>query len=439
MPKSLPLFPARSGLSTLFWGVTFLLVAAIVTSANPAAAQVRVAVVSFQGSGSTGARRQVDRALSSDSRVASVDLDRVDSAAGRTGAGASGETGIAALATELEARMVIQGAISGRGRRKRFELTARDMEGRVVGSVDGRMRGRALVSAVSRLLDEAIPRLPAPRAVVAEPPPILATADPIEDPEYSEGGGSEDPDDPTDATWEDRAPLLALTVGIVPRTRDADVTLADTTHRRYASGFYPELAVGAELRPLSSEGDILGGIYGHVEFAHSVGLGSRNELDDTTVETNFFNLGFGVGLLVPVAEIFELGGEIGAGWDVYNLGANPVLTSAEYIYIRPAVRGRLRIFHEMVVIDAQVGFRPVVSRGDIAATFGPDGDTFGLDVGAGLTGSYQLADPIGITWALRFTWVNYWHSFSGTGAPAPGQSGTDGGIRLAINLGLAVW
>lgn len=420
----------------------------VLAQVGEAAAQVRVTTVPFEGAGAAGARRQVQRALEDDRRVSTVDEGRADSAAQRVGASSDGTSGIADLASELEAGMVIQGRVTGRGRRRRLQLTALDQDGREVASARAAMRGNGVERAVRSLVGDGLARLPAPPPVESEPPPVRTGAG-VEQPEDERepdeyrGGESEAPAAPTD--WDRRAPLLDVQLGLVPRSREADITFQDSRHGRY-NAWYPELAVRAEVRPFNADPSILQGLYGRFFFAHAVGLSSNVDgcdRDDPTmncgVDSTFYRLDFAAGLLFALTDELELGAEFGAGWDNYALSANPLLESVEYVYLRPAVRARMRIFRELFVIGAEVGVRPVLSRGDFSS-YGTGGDTIGFDVGGSLGGGIALAGNIGFTYALTATYVNYWLSFSDPPDPSfAGSSGTDGSVRIGIMLGLGIW
>ena len=399
-------------------------------SAPHASAQsVRVAVMPFEGAGGAGIRRQVQSALGDDSRVSTVDLDRVDTA------GSSPRD----VASELEARLVIAGDLNGRGRRREVELIAYDANGREVARVEVRTTPRrSLERGVSQLLDAAIPQLPEPRREVEEaPPPPRGGGGGREEEEEEEeeederggGGGS-------DGEYGAQPLLFSIAVGLVPRTREADVTLSDSTHRRYNSGFYPEFYARAEIRPGAQSGDMLRGLFGNVDFAHSLGLTSRNDMTGDQVDTSFFRVGFNVGFLVPIGSVLEIGGSFGAGWDVYNLATNTVLPSVEYIYLRPAARLRVRIIEEVFALDVDAGFRPVISRGDLGPAFSESGggDTFGLDVGATLGGAFDF----GLFYGVGFAFVGYYGGYADPAGPfGDGDSVADSGVRLTLMAGWA--
>lgn len=420
--------------------VTAVVAAFLFLLAIPASAQVRVGVMPFGGAGGSGARRQVQSALEDDGRVSAIDLDTVDGAAERSGAGSGGEDGIADAASELGARVIVQGNVSGRGRRRRLTLTARDETGRQIGRAGGAMRGAGVARAVRSLLGEALEGLP------PEPEePEEAAPEPVMD---EEPIGDDEVEPPSDERpLQQRAPWLNAQFVLGIRTRDASVTLADTTNREWnARPVYAELGLRAEVRPFASSTDLLRGLYGNFFFANSVGLQSTRvsgctptDADDCKIDTNFFRVAFAVGFLFPLIDILDLGVEFGAGWDVYNIETNDVLPSAEYVYLRPALRSRLRLVDEIVGIDFELGVRPVVSRGEIG--YGQGGDTIGFDVGGGLSGSIPLAGGIGLTYGVQLAWVSYWLSYAEPEAPSAmdATTGTDQGVRVMFAVGLGLW
>jgi len=127
----------------------------------------------------------------------------------------------------------------------------------------------------------------------------------------------------------------------------------------------------------------------------------------------------------------EIGAGLGFGYDAYQIADNRVMPGVEYPYLRPSIRGRIRILEEIVVLDAEVGFRSLFGRDRLSTAFGPSGDSFGLDAGLGVTGIFDF----GLTYRADFSWASYWHSFAGGGTLATATSGTDQGIRIGVMLG----
>jgi hypothetical protein len=431
--------------SAVRWSaIPLAIVLALPAGAGSVEAQVRVAVVPFDGQGGHGARRQVQSALEDDSRVTPVDLDRVDSAASRAGARSGDSEGIAQLAGDLSVQLVIQGRVTGRGRRRRVRLVARDAQGAQLATAGGAMRGGGLSRAVESLLDEALPQIRSGTASVASTTPVARPrARPIDDEAPDDDRDDESRDGAGNARngavreWQMRAPILSLQIGVVPRSREADITFEDTRHGRY-SAWYPELGVRAEVRPLARDPSLARALYGRFAFAHAVGLASRIDATGQPVDNAFYRLDFAIGGLFPLADVFDLGVELGFGWDTYNLADNPLLESAEYAYVRPALRAHARLAQEILVLSAEIGVRPAFSRGDLHA-YGPGGDTLGFDVGGKLGGSYAVAGDVGLSWALEMAWVGYWMNFSeGMGMNAA-RSGTESSLRIGIWAGVAVW
>lgn len=414
-----------------------------------AEAQIPVAVLPFEGAGG-GARRQVARALESDGRVTVIEESLTDAAVARASEPAR-------VARELGARLVIGGRVTGRGRRQRFQLRAHDATGREVASTGGATRRQGIARAARAILDEALPELPPPSTASSAtststsqsttvPASVHAsTSEPMESPPDPDRDAPSDAgSEGTPSEWDMRAPLLELQVGVVPRSRDADVTFQSSRSGRY-SAWYSELAVRAELRPFNSDRSILRGLYARGFFAHAVALSSRVEACDPetsgncSVDTSFWRLDFGAGLLFPLADILDLGIEFGAGWDTYGLSDNPLLESAQYVYLRPALRARMRLYREYLVVGAEMGARPVLHRGRFAQ-YGQDGDSIGFDIGGTLGGGVALAGNIGMTYGVSFAYVNYWHNFSNAAdTTLAATSGTDGGIRIEVLLGFALW
>jgi hypothetical protein len=419
---------------------------AAVCALAPAAASaqdVRVAVAPFDGNGASGARRQTQGALSDDGRVSPIELDRVDAEARRFGVGAEGDDGVRELATELGANVVVQGQVQGRGRRRRVRLTARDHEGRRIASASAPMRGGGVARAVRSLLDDALPRASAPPgAAVEEAEPVEVSEDQVPfDPSEDAGqGDGEDAGDDGGASggWRDRMPLLEVQLGLVPRNRSANVAFLDGTSGRY-DAWYVELGARAELRPLAQDTGVARGIFVRTHFSHAVGLTTRTPTGGT-VGTAFYRFEVGAGYLFPI-ELLDLGVALDVMWDVYNLGPNMNLESVEYAQLRPAVRAQVRLFHEAVVLRAELGFRAVVGRGDWG-DYGR-GDTYGFDIGGGVGGAYSFGGDVGISYGVELGWVGYWPQF--TAPPPPmmavrqATSGTESGVRFGIWAGLSVF
>jgi hypothetical protein len=113
-----------------------------------------------------------------------------------------------------------------------------------------------------------------------------------------------------------------------------------------------------------------------------------------------------------------------------------VLPSAEYVSVRPAVRGRFRLAQETAVLEVEAAYRGVAGSGDIRPAFGADGDTHGFDVGVGIGGNLHKIAGLGFSWSLRFDYVGYVMSFDGAATdPAPGTNGTENAVLVTALVG----
>lgn len=370
-------------------------------------------VMPFDGPGSDEVRQQVYDALREDRRLDVAQLDE----------------------GSPNAQLLISGSTSGRPSRRGFELFATDAQGNELGSQSGRVgRGaagrRAVADATRALVDGAVGRLPAPRPAATEETPTTSTTpeavsdEPAHDAPTTSPGATNANDDP---------PILALLAGAVFRTRTSEVQLRNGGRQLYDVGMYVELAAALELRPFAHDPGLLRGLFVRGSYAHAVGLGTQDCANGTCqrYDTTFFRAYGDVGFLFDLGRIAEIGAAVGFGFEAYQIADNRVMPGVEYPYLRPSVRGRIRIVQEMLVLDADVGFRSLFGRDRLGTAFGPNGDSFGLDASLGVTGIFDF----GLMYRADFTWAGYWHSFQGGGSVQDGESGTDQGFRIGVMLG----
>ncbi|MBX7193713.1 MAG: hypothetical protein K1X94_16780 [Sandaracinaceae bacterium] len=383
----------------------FLLVSSLfvgVLAPLPAMAQrVGVVVMPFDGPGSDAIRSQVHEALGEDSRLDVAALDE-------------GSPG---------AQILVSGSTAGRATRRTFEIVASDGEGNELATQSGRVgRGaagrRAVADATRALLDAAIPRLPPPPAAEVEPD----TTDTTPPPEEHHDSAA------TPSSGSDPA-ILGLFAGIVAHNRSTGIDLQGGLHRGYDS-VYVELAVAGELRPLAHDPSLARGLFVRASYAHAVALGTQYcpmGGSCQRYDTTFFRIYGDVGFLFDLDRVAELGAGLGFGFEANQIADNPILPGVEYPYLRPAIRGRIRILEELLVLDAEVGFRSLFGRDGLNAAYGTGGDSFGMDASLAATGLFDF----GLTWRAEFGWSSYWHSFTG----GSGQSGTDQALRGTFLLG----
>jgi hypothetical protein len=352
----------------------------------------------------------------------------VDSAAREAGVEGTGASGVADLASALGADIVAQGEVGGSRRAPSVTLVLRASDAGELARGDATWRrgrrGRAAFEAAIRgLWDRAATELDARRA---PPPEPVVEAEPLPEPQ------------PERAAPADGLALLAATIGVTIRTREVDVALVSGGHRRYQlqSGVYPEIALGLEARPFADEPHLGRGLFVNGHFAHSLGLASETAASMVRVEsTNFVRFEMNAGWLAPIADALELGIVFGGGYDGYHLASNVVLSSAEYAWLRPGARGRVRIVQETLVLDLSVAYRAVLGIGALATAFGESAETHGVDVGVGLGGNLLLAAELGFTWGVRFEYVGFFTSYSGAASDEPATSGTEGSVRFALAAG----
>lgn len=246
---------------------------------------------------------------------------------------------------------------------------------------------------------------------------------------------------------QDGLAILSGTIGVTVRNRDAALDLAAGGHRTYSSGAYPEIALAVEARPFANDAHLGRGLYLQGSFGHSLGLRSVTEdLDCTTdpapagcnVGTNFLRFAVGAGWLAPIEDIAEVGAGVTVGYDGYELAPNTVMPSAEYVYVRPGARGRIRLAREALVLDLEVAYRGVVGVGALATSFGEEAEAHGVDVGVGLGGNLFPVLDLGFTWAVRFDYVHYALSFAGAANDAPASGGSESSARVTLLVGWSI-
>jgi len=404
----------RSSIWASYAVATAVLVGILLAAPTASAQRIGTVVMPFDGPGSATVRTEVHESLAEDPRLDVAPLDE----------GAS------------SARVLVSGSTSGRAARRRFELVASDANGNELATQSGRLgRGaagrRAVEDATRTLMDAAIDALP--------PAPAAAT-EPVEGEDttgagVAPAGGETPPSSGSTDAHRDTA-VAALPDRGRDRNRTSDVRLENGGSQLYDSGFYIELAAQAEVRPLAHDPGLGRGLYLRVDYAHAVGLGTQDCGSGTCqrFDTTFFRVYGDAGFLFGLGDVAELGAGVGFGFEAYQIADNRVMPGVEYPYLRPGIRGRIKIVQELFVIDAEVGYRALFGRGGLSPAFGPNGDSIGFDAGIGLGGLLDF----GLMWRADFSWASYWHSFAGGGTLQDGESGTDQGIRIGLSLGYGI-
>ncbi len=228
-------------------------------------------------------------------------------------------------------------------------------------------------------------------------------------------------------------PLFVISIGAGIRSRDATIHVGGGMTRTYHASPFAEIYARVDARPLGNDPTYARGLFLWGEAGYALGLSSQLP-DRTQVSTTFLRLGAHVGYLLPIDSWLEVGASFGFGWERYDLGANVVLPAIDYSYLRPALRVRVRIVGELLVIGVEGGYRALLSRGGLSDAFGPGGDSYGYDFGATISGTTDF----GLFYGVEAGYASFVHAFSGMGASAQGIDGTDGGYRFLATLGYAL-
>jgi hypothetical protein len=466
---------------------------------GPALAQqrARAIVLSFEGWRAEQARTAVADALSQEYEL--VTEDQAINAAAQIAADVSTPEGMAAVVQHLGIELVVGGSVSGTGRRSSTSIFVLDRNGNEIGSgtgpgPTGRAAAGPIGAAALQACATAMATLHPPQPV--EPVMTPEETPPEEDPGRSleeienerpgesrgQRGGDRRRDDdeggggPT-ARWNQPVFRGALMLDI--RNRAAVLTPTNADPRCGGAGcaspgnfadFYPQLGLMLETRPLAQQDDALRGLYARLDLGFSAGISyfADNAL---LYPLQAFNVEVNVGYAGTIAEVVELIGSIGFGYDMVQLTspwtvepAEPTsdrdLPSTAYPYLPILAGGRVRLLPSSVEgvdlhLEAMAGPRILFGGGEISQTaaesayFDPrsgtacgngvgscDGD-FGGVSGVGINffaGLGVIIDP-GITAALRFQYVNYFMSFAEGSGTRQMTSGIDESLHIQILAG----
>jgi hypothetical protein len=321
---------------------------------------------------------------------------------------------------------VIVGEIEGARSRRRLRLVASDAEGTELARVaaasgSSASARRALTAAVGSLLDRALPQI----APVAAP---SASVGPVEVPVPSHGPSTTAPS--TSGPFGEDPPLVTVMLGGVLRSREISIHSSDGRWHEYGASPYAELTGRIEVRPLAHERSLARGLDAWGEFASALALGGRGA-DGADLGTQFFRFQANVGYLLPIDSAAELGAGVGFGWDAYLLAPNGSIPGVEYPYLRPVVRGRIRLAGEAAVLTMEAAYRALLSRGALSTAFGTGGDSVGVDLAASIGGALDF----GLSYGVEIAWAGFFHTFSDGTMHA---SGIDGGYRATAMLGFAL-
>jgi hypothetical protein len=386
-------------------------------------------VLDFEGRGGSAARRLVVDAISDEVRlVPNRDARR---AARRLDADMDTPEGMASMARDLGIRVIVRGAVRGRGRRAETEVVVVDADGRevmrsVYGSPTDRAAREEIGSAVlagvrTALADrQAVPEgVAVEQAVVDEERPPMAHAPQAAPPAAAS-----------------TIPVLVLSLGPVFRTRNAEIrvtrtapgTMTQDTRRYDVSGFV-ELSLVLELHPFASSGS-LRGLFARVEGARSIFLDSRDR-DDSVLETSTLRF---TGELGYVHQFGKLGVGLVAGFslDSFEIEPNMTLPASSYSALRTGIVAQLPLEERLFIAELEAGWRFVLGIGDLASAFGADASAQGFDVGAGFRGALEMD----LVYSLRVAYQRVALDFAGA---AEDEVGIDGHDQAFVITGRAGW
>lgn len=417
------------------------IVLSVLAVALPARAQTSAIVGPF-GAGRDGAqaRRAVTGAL--EGVVAVASRDAVTQAARDAHESPTSEAGLLAAARVLRVELVVTGMVIGRGGRARTTIIVTSAEGRelartVVGPPFGRIGATAVGNAAITVVQEAQNELARQRQMTdshqAWPTPAPLPPPPP-DPSIR----------PTGAP-----PWVRVLAGVDIRTHDAWVFLTGGGTRAYSAGAYPELGASLEIHPLNGLGSAGAGLYVRGDGGVSVGLKSEDPSDPgVAVATTTWRLGGALGYLGLVADgIVGLGGSLGIGVDRFSIADNTIYPSTMFTFFRAGLDARFALVRDLFVLGVGGGYRVVLGTGGLDDPCDPGAppsciDTaFGVSASSGYDVRVELSGalPIGFTWALRFAYERFDHTFSPPGYLGSGDSGSDETLRFGAFGGWSFW
>jgi hypothetical protein len=413
--------------------------------------------------------------------------------------------GMAAVVQHLGIELVVGGSVAGTGRRSSTTIFVLDRNGNEIGNGQapgptGRAAtgpiGQAALGACATAMNVLHP--PQPVIVEETPPPQeeqppreeeppMRSLEDIENEVAGESrgqGGSgrsfEDdrPSEPGDGRWNQpvfrglfQVDFRNRAASVIPSNEAAVVPFNTTDVDGFAP--YPQLGLDLELRPMANNDDALRGLYARVATWFSVGINYYpvNEVDPVPLQV--FGIEVDVGYAFTIAEVFELIGSLGFGYDSYSLTLAQNIhesdfPSAAYPYLPISVGGRVRLLPSSISgvdlrLEAMVGPRIPFGGGQLAGTSdSADGETaayfanrtgeecrsvggtcsgdFGSVSGAGINfyaGLGLIIDP-GFSAALRFQYTNYFLGFSDGRGSRGAVSGSDESLHIQIMLGWSI-
>ena len=275
-----------------------------------------------------------------------------------------------------------------------------------------------------------------------EPPDVDYGDDDYRDDEDEDEEDEEDEDegDDDDEDIEGALPMLEVFAGFGGRIRDADIkleTAGPSPVSRVYSATFGEIYGRVAFRPFGPDGGMLAGLTASAEFAYAVGLSSVNQETQEDISTSAFRAEGGLGWLLGPFGPVRIGPEVDFGYDSFSLDPNPILPTANYIYVRPGAALLLDIVSPYLQVKVDAGLRLVLGTGDLAPFFGESASAVGLDTGIELVGNLDM----GLAYGGRFAFQSFGLAFDGVGTPPNNTAidGTDQRLVFTLFVGYRLW
>ena len=417
--------------------------------------KTRVAILQFSGPGGEAIRRALVARIKRRAEV--VSADSYEQAANAAGVNGQDPEGIAVVCRSLRCAAIITGKVQKRRRRLTLTVTMYDAaSGRIL--AERRARGRRirrLLRATRTLARRLVRRLRSAR--VPEPlptPPQPAT------PSWVDGKDSENPlasranvavvtksAEETSArggpSWID----LSAALGIASRSYELSGS-DPAQNSEYDGGVFPEFILGVKAFPLALWYDnALRNLGVGITYSRHLKVSTKLPPEDAKVDTSsqellldlrFRAVPFDLGEWSPRVAVFG-----GWGFRQFKLGANRVLSTFNYGFIR--LGGSVAVPLSTPLIGISLGFdiRPLLSVGQEAIdTYGERKGGIGWSFAAGLSGEH----PLGLFYFANVQLMGFSADFAGIAEATPTEetpvraeptSGSDRFVRFWLGAGYA--
>lgn len=452
---------------------------ALVAAPRPALARKkRVVVLPFSGPAGAAARRGVLMGLKR--KTIGVSAKKFQSAADTLGVDETSAEGIAAACSKIRCDAVIKGKVSKRRRRFNVVVTVYDGgTGQALGRRAAGVRGTRKVARAGAAIGKRCLKLvakgkyraaavaaapapePAPAPTPAPAPAPVARADtsdiPVFRPTRSKGRSDDDDDDDAGVSkgasaGGAREPLFDISVAVGMAFRRYVLEGTDTTiePNKYEGGMYPEFTIHADLYPMAPfVKNLAGGLGFGLTYTRHITISTKpkdnaDQTVDTTSQEFIADLKWRwIILSKPTSPVVMV--NAGYGMRDFTLGANSILTSFNYRFVRIGLDGAVPLGTPFAAITAGFDVRPLMAVGQEAVdAFGSKTGGLGFAGRAGVSGIYRLGTG-GVTYFASFEYLSFSTDFAGLeqGIPKrPGlpdrfdaSSGSDRFIRLWVGGG----